>query len=363
VRDVETTNAPDRRPAAAEVEARIERVRELLDRRGAERAVLRARRNFAWLTVGGQSHVVLATDAGAADLVIDRAGARVRAPINEAARLRDEELAGLPIDIEQRPWEEVDATDVDDETLEPELAPIRARLAGLEQARMTWLGSTLTHVLDETATRVRRGDTELDCVGEILGRLARLDIRAPVALVAADDRIARYRHPLPTANAIERRVMLVAVGERWGLHVALTRIRELEPPSAVIEARRSAAASVHDAMVAASVPGATLGAVIEAAQNAYAEAGFPDEWRLHHQGGLLGYRPRERIAVPQDPTVLAEHMAVAWNPSITGTKVEASYLLVGGGKAPRPLTGPDPSGSATAPEIAPAIPAPERSAS
>jgi Xaa-Pro dipeptidase len=351
--DAVTASAALRRPTAAEVEARIDRIRELLDRRGMERAVLRSRRNFAWLTVGGQNHVVLATEAGAADLVVDRSGARVRAPINEVARLRDEELAGLPIQVEERPWEADDGNDLDDEALEPELAPIRARLNELERARMGWLGTALTEVLGETAAGVRRSDTELDCVATILGRLAALDIRVPVVLVAADERIARYRHPLPTAAPIERRVMLVAVAERWGLHVALTRFRELEPLSASLELRRAAAASVHDTMVAASVPGATLGDVMAAAQRAYAEAGFPDEWRLHHQGGLLGYRPRERIAVPNDTTVLAEHMAVAWNPSITGTKVEGSYLLVGGGEAPRPLTGPDRAGS---------VPARERSA-
>jgi antitoxin VapB len=95
-------------------------------------------------------------------------------------------------------------------------------------------------------------------------------------------------------------------------------------------------------MVAASVPGATLGDVIAAAQRAYAEAGFPDEWRLHHQGGLLGYRPRERVATPGDPTVLAPGMAVAWNPSITGVKLEASLLIVDSTGMHRALTGPEP---------------------
>ncbi len=341
--------APEGRATATDVHARLGVVRELLARHGARRAVLRSRSNFAWLTIGGDGHVVLSTETAVAKIVIDAGTARVLAPVNEADRLAEEELAGLPFEIEKQPWEAATQLDrggdghtLDDDTVEQELAPVRATLGGLEQERMAWLGRRITLVLDTVAASLEPGVTEREASAEIGRGLEADGVRAPVLLVAADDRIARYRHPLPTSAAIRRRAMLVAVAERWGLHVALTRVRELEPPSADLDRRRLATRDVLAAMLAASLPGRTLGSILETAQRAYADAGFPDEWRLHHQGGLLGYRPRERLATPNDPTVLAPGMAVAWNPSITGAKLESSHLLSDASGRLRALTGTEP---------------------
>jgi Xaa-Pro dipeptidase len=120
------------------------------------------------------------------------------------------------------------------------------------------------------------------------------------------------------------------------LHAATTRFAELEPLDEDLLGRTQAVGRVHAAMVAATRPGQTLGDVIAAAQRAYADAGHPEEWRLHHQGGIIGYRGRERIAVPGDPTRIEAGMAFAWNPSIAGAKAEETILL--DGSQPRVLT-------------------------
>lgn len=59
---------------------------------------------------------------------------------------------------------------------------------------------------------------------------------------------------------------------------------------------------------------------------AYAEAGFPDEWHLHHQGGPAGYEPREYVATPRSTDVVLVGQVYAWNPSITGTKVDGQEI-------------------------------------
>ena len=53
-----------------EVEARIETVRRLLQRRGAGGVMLSQRHNFSWLTRGGVNHVLMASNAGAVPLVV-----------------------------------------------------------------------------------------------------------------------------------------------------------------------------------------------------------------------------------------------------------------------------------------------------
>ena len=190
----------------------------------------------------------------------------------------------------------------------------------------------LTKQLEPDDGTVTFGDTEPDAVAAMIETVARHDARAPVVLAAADERIDRYRHPLPAGSEIRRRLMLVLVVERWGLHVAVTRTRELERPDTELARRNEAAAFVLDAMDQATRPGATLGEVLAAAEAAYREAGFADECGLHHQGGSIGYQSRERIAVPGDATPIEPGMAFAWNPSITGAKAEETLLLLDDGQ-------------------------------
>jgi Xaa-Pro dipeptidase len=63
---------------------------------------------------------------------------------------------------------------------------------------------------------------------------------------------------------------------------------------------------------------------------AYGEVGYPGEEAKHHQGGAIGYRAREWVAHPKSPESVQDPEAFAWNPSITGTKVEDTALLVNG---------------------------------
>ena len=60
---------------------------------------------------------------------------------------------------------------------------------------------------------------------------------------------------------------------------------------------------------------------------AYGETGYPDEWKLHHQGGSVGYEPREHVATAISEEIVWEGQAFAWNPSITGTKSEDTILV------------------------------------
>lgn len=326
---------------AGTVQERLNGVRALLADRGAAAVLLRSRATFAWLTLGGLSHVVVGSEQGAVPLLVSGEGAWALAPQNEAARIADEELAGLQVQVRPIPWEDPGAVAsavtalagdiiLTEEDLGEALVDRRSQLGAAEHDRMRELADDITLTLDGLLPDVRRGDTEHTVAGRVAGALLAKGIRAPVLLVAADDRIGRYRHPIPTATPVLGRVMAVAVGERWGLHAAVTRIVNLGPPSPEIRRRAAATAEVLEAMRAATRPGATLDEVLRAARQAYEASGFGDEWRLHHQGGTIGYAPRERIATPGDRTELRAGMAVAWNPSVTGTKLEATMIVTGG---------------------------------
>ena len=63
-----------------------------------------------------------------------------------------------------------------------------------------------------------------------------------------------------------------------------------------------------------------------AIEKSYESYGYPEEWKLHHQGGVTGYRTREFVAIPHFPFGTEKGMAFAWNPTITGTKSEDTYV-------------------------------------
>jgi Xaa-Pro dipeptidase len=340
--------APAERQAL--VSERLELVAELLARHDADGVLLPARRDFAWLTAGGLNHVVLASETGVAPLLVTRDGAGyVLAPVNEAPRIAEEELAGLPLSVEEVPWFDASATQrrardhiagrlLDAGEVEADMTALRERLTGAEHDRLEWLGSLVRRVVDEALAATDEGTTERALEAGALSGIAEAGGRCPVVLVAADERIDRYRHPLPTERRVSRRVMLVVVAERWGLHAALTGVRELTAPTADLAQRSEAVHDVLAAMRDATRPGRTLGDVLAAARERYAALGYGDEWQLHHQGGTIGYQGRERIAVPDDASVILPGMAFAWNPSIRGTKAEETFYLDAGGR-PHLVTG------------------------
>jgi Xaa-Pro aminopeptidase len=73
--------------------------------------------------------------------------------------------------------------------------------------------------------------------------------------------------------------------------------------------------------------GRTLAQASEDCRRFYAEAGFPEGWRDHHQGGMTGYASREVIAMPGTHQEIREGQAFAWNPSLVGAKAEETFVL------------------------------------
>jgi antitoxin VapB len=152
-------------------------------------------------------------------------------------------------------------------------------------------------------------------------------VRAQVLLVATDERIFRYRHPLPTAKAMQRYAMLVFCGRQHGLVCSVTRLVHFGPLPDELQHKSQAVAEVDASMIAATRPGRSLGEVFELTRQAYARVGYPDEWQLHHQGGPAGYEPREFLATASVDVPVGLGQAYAWNPSITGTKSEDTILV------------------------------------
>ena len=166
---------------------------------------------------------------------------------------------------------------------------------------------------------------------EISGLLAhesdRRGAQAIVNLIATDERVFKFRHPLPTDKKLERYAMLVLCGRQKGLVCSVTRLVHFGRLPDELQQKSEAVAYVDATFIAATRPGQTLGAVFQRAVEAYAQMGFDGEWQHHHQGGPAAYEPREFIAVPGSTDKTSVGQVYAWNPSIAGTKSEDSILV------------------------------------
>jgi len=152
-----------------------------------------------------------------------------------------------------------------------------------------------------------------------------------VVLVASDERIANYRHPLPTDKPIERYAMLVLCFRKDGLVISLTRLVHFGRLPSDLQRKAEACARVDARLILGTRAGRTLSDLFAIARDAYADEGYPEAIDEHHQGGSAGYAVREVIARPDAHTPIAVNQMFAWNPSIRGVKSEDSILLTENG--------------------------------
>jgi Xaa-Pro aminopeptidase len=329
--------------SAAEGRAtRHDRLRRLMERRGLGAVVLRRPANFAWYTGGADSRVDHVSPNGVADLIVDADYELVLTSTIEAPRMRSEQTPGF--EVLSYPWYLGPAHALRDVAgdvplgadvalpgavdVSEDVACLRRTLDPDAVARLRAVGRDATAAMSEAVAAVAPGMNEHEAAAALAEACRRRGMDATVLLAAADDRISLHRHPVSVGATIERRAMLVASAERGGLYANLTRIVEFEEPDAELARRTAACEEILDRMrEEATRPGRTLADAFADCRRFYAEAGFPDEWKLHHQGGLTGYGSREIIASPATDHPIAPGQAFAWNPSVTGAKAEETFVL------------------------------------
>jgi Xaa-Pro aminopeptidase len=304
---------------------------------------LRRVSSFAWATCGAASYVNTATTDGAASLLITPAGRYVITNNIEAPRLQQEEkLEEQGWELRVTPWHAADnaVTEVtrglklgcdgvclDAVDLTAEMSRLRVNLLPEEGERFKTLCRLCAEAMEAAIRAVHPGQTEQEIAALLAYETQRRSAQPIVNLIATDERIFKFRHPLPADKKLDRYAMLVLCGRKWGLVCSITRLVHFGKLPDDVRRKMEATAQVDAMFIAATRPGQTLGQVFSRARAAYAGTRFADEWQLHHQGGPAGYEPREWVATPGLADVVSVGQAYAWNPSITGTKSEDTILV------------------------------------
>jgi len=326
-----------------EFELKSGKIQDLMNLHHLDALLLRQVGSFAWATCGAASYVNAAVTNGGSSLLITLSGRYVITDNIEAARLKQEEhLEEQGWEFRIAPWYETNHA-IEELTrslklgadyphpgaidLSAEFSELRSALGPEEGERFRKLSGLCAEAMDQVIRSVRPGMTEYQIAGKLADAVQGRGIQPIVNLIGTDERIFRFRHPLPTEKKLDQYAMLILCGRKWGLVSSITRLVHFGHLSDELRRKAEAVAHVDARLIIATRPGRRLCEVFTDAAQAYREQGFADEWKLHHQGGPAGYEPRELVATPTSDNVISAGQVYAWNPSITGVKSEDTILI------------------------------------
>ena len=341
---------------ADEIKEKERRVRDFLKSKGLKGLILKRQANFSWMTGGGLNLVGIATEMGATSLLITENSKFVISNNIEAPRMIGEEgLEKQGFVIKTFPWFEDQEVSIVKELLgegplgsdapfpsaqmmAEDIARLRYPFTPDEKKRYRWLGKRVSIALEKTMMKTKKGEKESAVVGRLSKELWKDRIDPVTLMSAADDRISNFRHPIPTEKRIEKYLMVSVNARKWGLIVSLTRFVHFGKLPKELREKYEANVFIDCTMMAHTRPGIPAKEVLQKGMDAYHEKGYPEEWKLHHQGGSIGYTGRDYRVHFKTPDIIQENQAFTWNPSITGTKSEDTILATS--KGPEMITHP-----------------------
>lgn len=328
---------------AREINEKEKRVKRFLEEQNLKGLLISKSSNFAWFTAGKNNHVLIATEGGVASILVTRDKKYIIANNIETPRMVDEEIADQGFEVKEYYWWEDDKkqeiisnlVNLDDigsddgfaGTRFIDIAHLRYSLTKEEIKRYRWLGKKAATAMEKVCKKIKQGETENEISARLAKGLLKHGITPVVLLMAADERISKYRHPIPTDKEVKNTVMVVTCARKFGLICSLTRIVHFGKLNEELRRKHDAVAKVDATFIVNSKPGELIGDILAKAQKVYKDTGFENEWKLHHQGGPTGYNARDFKATPGNENSLVATQAVAWNPSITGTKSEDTIIV------------------------------------
>ncbi|WP_407305635.1 M24 family metallopeptidase [Desulfosporosinus sp. SB140] len=329
-----------------EIAIKEQRVLSLLKENELDGICLSRTANFAWMTAGGNNRVVWGQETGCAALVLVMGRKFLVAPKNEIERLMQEQAADTGFEpwtyewyedrqqaIERLVGNKKIGTDIpmgNWPVIEAELKRLRFSLTVHEVERAEKLAAICSDELSAACLAIVPGCSEWNIQAELSSRLLNLGVRANVLLVGADER-TKFRHPVPAVNNVNKYVIVGLVGEQGGLHMALTRSVYFGKIPEVLRQNYESCLAVERSFWENSVVGAASKQVFDQSIRTYADLGHREEWKRHHQGGAIGYAPREYRAGEGRLEIIQANQMMAWNPTVENTKCEDTCLVTPAG--------------------------------
>ncbi|MCM8806781.1 MAG: aminopeptidase P family N-terminal domain-containing protein [Candidatus Omnitrophica bacterium] len=323
-----------------EIKIKWSRILELMEREKIKGVLINKVSNFAWFTGGKINYVGLHTEIGVCKLLITKEKIYYITNNIEHPRINEEELGDYGFEPIVENWfgenfdekiKKIISGKIGSDVFIPDYVQINLEklhypLLPEELERYKKLGRDASEVVTEVCKEIKQGEKEIEIAGKLSEKLWYKNIVPIVILIAGDERIERFRHPIPTENKIRKHVMIVLCGRRKGLIVSLTRFVYFGDLPNELRKRHLSVCKIDAIFINSTRRGKTIGEVFKEGIKAYEKEGFGNEWEKHHQGGPTGYLTRYFRATEKSEFLVKENQAYAWNPSITGTKSEDTII-------------------------------------
>ncbi len=331
-----------------EVSSKLGLIRTALSQTGAKGVLLNGTDWFAWATAGASNTVLLTAETGIAQVLVTAQDAWVLTDEIEAQRLQDEELPAFHLHV--NPWADAtkresfirevtdagrilsDRPTIDQGFLPPALLNHKRVLMPSELERYRRLGHLASVAMTEVLSTAQPTWTEYQLAGAGAEALWARGLHPALTLVAGERRLPLYRHATPSGEPIGREAMMVFCARGYGLYANLTRFVSFGSLRAEHSELHYRVREIEAEALNWCQPRTSLNAVYQVLAHAYQHHGYPQAIREHHQGGTTGYLAREIVATPATTDTLEENMAVAWNPSLRGAKIEDTFVILRDGR-------------------------------
>ena len=331
-----------------DVQIKESRLREFMQQQDLDAIILNRQENFAWFTCGGDNRVIITSESGFAYLVITATKKWIVAHSIDLQRFLEEQVAGQGYEAVNLFWYEgsplekalelvkgksvgADVPAPGTRFLGSEIIALHTPFTDLEIQRLRWVGKTSHMLLDQIAREIIPGMSELEIAAQIQEAYTRHDMTLDVLIVGVDERIRRYRHPLPTGRGLERYALLHPAARRWGLHANVTRLVHFGQPPDEIRRAVDGVLTIEGRIMGMLSEGVRYADILAAQKQWYADVGFPEDWKYHFQGGTTGYGLADPTHSMNPAATVKNRIAFDYFVTITGAKAENLALLTDGG--------------------------------
>jgi Xaa-Pro dipeptidase len=305
--------------------------------------ILTRRDNIAWLTGGGEAVSDRESPYSPVYLVLSPGRKAAVGYFMDLPRTLDEALAGLGYEgvslptfgktPEQAALEVAAGRAVADapflgvDDVDEHIPALYLPYTPEEVARYRAVAGECAALLTELAHWVQPGMTERQVFARMWGMCLERGFAGRFMFVGADERIEKYRHPVPSDKPVESVVLFAPTAVKYGLASLLTRVVSFGEPGEELRRRHRAVATMQAAMIQATRPGARLVDLRRRIFDLYDELGFSDEKYRHFHGGPVGYRG-SFIGPMADPKAIVQAGSTfTYYLTVTGAKSEEVLLV------------------------------------